>query len=168
MIEDIFSPGGFSWLIVIKRNEAARDKISQSLIYTHNKLLALTHNNKKHSLKNRTFEIIISTSVSDKTLATQNVQSCIVFKCGDKGEVLQCGKADEPAEATKVPEGSEQDVTHKTNPRSPNKEALIIPTLEKAFYLVRSGSFSRDHLFSCFHHRQNSRFIYHIVSCSSL
>jgi len=47
-------------------------------IYLH-KLLALRHHNKKHSHKNRTFEIIISTSVSDKILATQNVQSCIVL-----------------------------------------------------------------------------------------
>lgn len=80
-------------MIVIRHNGAAQDKISQSLIYTHNnKLLALTHN-KKHSLKNKTFVIIISTSVSDKTLATQNVQSCIVFGCGDRGEALQRGNA---------------------------------------------------------------------------
>lgn len=50
-------------------------------IFTHDKSSSLcVRIIKKHSHKNRTFEIIIiSTSVSDKTLATQNVQSCIVL-----------------------------------------------------------------------------------------
>lgn len=55
-------------------------------IYTNNKFLTLSHN-KKHSHKNITFEIIISTSVSDKILATQNVQSCIVLDLAWKRNV---------------------------------------------------------------------------------
>lgn len=57
-------------------------------IYTNNKFLTLCHN-KKHSHKNITFEIIISTSVSDKILATQNVQSCIVLDLARK-KMLMC------------------------------------------------------------------------------
>lgn len=58
------------------------EKISPNhQIFTHDKSSSLcVRIIKKHSHKNRTFEIIIiSTSVSDKTLATQNVQSCIVL-----------------------------------------------------------------------------------------
>lgn len=67
------------WRLFAGWRKSARPESSD--IYTRQKFLTLCQNNKKkHSHKNRTFEIIIiSTSVSDKTLATQNVQSCIVL-----------------------------------------------------------------------------------------
>lgn len=65
-------------LLACWRSRNSQSWIIYAYIYTNNTFLTLCHN-KKHSHKNITFEIIISTSVSDKILATQNVQSCIVL-----------------------------------------------------------------------------------------
>lgn len=95
-------------------------------IFTQITNSSLCHN-KKHSHKNITFEIIISTSVSDKILATQNVQSCIVLDWAGRKMLV----------SIKTPEtSSDENLWRSLDPNGKRHRAATVRTTGNRFNIL--------------------------------